>query len=54
MTFWEWQNNRDSKKKMCDCQRFVGGKRVEVLMAKALDYFKGGESVLYNTKFIDT
>lgn len=32
---------------------FVGGKRVEVLMAKALDYFKGGESVLY-TKFIDT
>ena len=39
---------------MCGCQRFVGGKRVEVLMAKALDYFKGGESVLYNTKFIDT
>lgn len=53
MTFWERQNNRDSKKEMCVCQRFVGGKRVEVLMAKALDYFKGGESVLY-TKFIDT
>ena len=53
MTFWERQNYRESKK-ICGCQKFVGGKREEGLMAEAQVFFKGGESILYDTVFMDT